>query len=411
MIVCSPPLQCCVPADGSARGVVTDKVESVVQEPTPALPGSLPTELAEEKPLPVPPKQVQAPVVDPIDEILEAREPVAPVSGEQPLPVVANPSSALPIQKNPEPVLLPTENEVPPAVNKGVDSAPIDDSLFQETPVQEPTVSEPAPQPLPSEPAAIEPADIPVEEVMEEPAAKGGPPVDALPPVPAALTAVPAAPTVTEEENLFDEAAEEDDAAASPVAAKPEPEPEPEPAPAPAEENLVPSEGLFDEVIAREPVAPETEKTPAQASSSDDLFNEAPVQNEAATDAVQEQEPAEDVMPADEVPAADDVLEDQPEKTEEIEEKDPFAGITTPLKATQEPTRLWLDNTGVHETVGKLVEVQTDRIRILKTNGAFSTVPLTRLCPQDQAYVAATGARLAAEQRSQQAQPMETAGL
>ena len=394
---------------------VTDKVETVVQEPTPALPGSLPTELFEEKPLPVPPKQVQAPVVDPIDEILEARDPVAPASGEQPLPVVANPSPALPVQKNPEPVLLPTENEVPPAAKKPVDSAPIDDDLFKETPVQEPSVSEPSPQPLPTESPAIEPAiepadipaDIPAEEVMEEPAAKVSPAVDqALPPVPAAE---PAVPTVIEEENLFDEAAEEDHSSALPVAAKPEPKPALEP----GEEIVPPGEEIFDEVldevIAKEPVALGTEKTPAQAASSDDLFNETPVQNQAASDAAGDaQEPAAEVMPADEVPAADDVLEDQPEETEE---KDPFAGITTPLKATHEPTRRWLDNTGLHETVGKLVEVQTDWIRILKTNGAFSTVPLARLCPHDQAYVAATGARLAAEQRSQQAEPTETAGL
>jgi len=356
----------------------TDKAESVVKEPTPALPGSLPTELSEEKPLPVPPKQVQAPVVDvdPLHEILEPRDPVAPASGEQPLPAVINPIPAEPVQRNPEPVLLPTENEVPPAAKKPVDSAPIDDDLFKETPVQEPPVSEPSPQPLLDEPPAIEPADIPAEELMEEPAAEVSPAVDqALPPVPAAE---PAVPTVIEEENLFDEAAEEDDASALPV--------------------------------AEEPVAAETEKTPAQATFSDDLFSETPVQDQAASDAAGDaQEPAEEVMPADEVlPAADDVLEDQPEETEE---KDPFAGITAPLKAPNEPTRRWLDNTGVHETVGKLVEVQTDWIRILKTNGAFSTVPLTRLCPHDQAYVAATGARLAAEQRSQQAEPTETAGL
>jgi hypothetical protein len=57
------------------------------------------------------------------------------------------------------------------------------------------------------------------------------------------------------------------------------------------------------------------------------------------------------------------------------------------------------------------VEVHPDRIRLLKSNGRYSTVRLDRLSRDDQAYVAAIGARLAAERSTVQAPADDTAGL
>jgi hypothetical protein len=65
----------------------------------------------------------------------------------------------------------------------------------------------------------------------------------------------------------------------------------------------------------------------------------------------------------------------------------------------------------MHETTGQLVEVHPDRIRLLKSNGRYSTVRLDRLSRDDQAYVAAIGARLAAERSTVQAPADDTAGL
>ena len=53
-----------------------------------------------------------------------------------------------------------------------------------------------------------------------------------------------------------------------------------------------------------------------------------------------------------------------------------------------------------------------DRIRILKTNGKRASVPLKRLSHDDKAYVAETGARVAAQRQAPRAPgPVETAGL
>ena len=79
------------------------------------------------------------------------------------------------------------------------------------------------------------------------------------------------------------------------------------------------------------------------------------------------------------------------------DEDDPFAMFRAPA----EPVRRWIDDTGTHETIGRLVEVHPDRIRILKLNGAHATVPLRRLSAVDRGYVAEAGPRLATAERAE----------
>ena len=49
--------------------------------------------------------------------------------------------------------------------------------------------------------------------------------------------------------------------------------------------------------------------------------------------------------------------------------------------------RTWIDNTGKHSTVGRLIEINPKNIRLMKSNGRTCTVPLSRMCPADSAYV------------------------
>ena len=78
----------------------------------------------------------------------------------------------------------------------------------------------------------------------------------------------------------------------------------------------------------------------------------------------------------------------------------PAPAIDDPFSALPpEPVRRWLDASGSHDTVGQLVEVHPDRVRILKLNGRFTTVPISHLSAADQSYVTATGERLAAKPR------------
>ena len=57
--------------------------------------------------------------------------------------------------------------------------------------------------------------------------------------------------------------------------------------------------------------------------------------------------------------------------------------------------RTWIDNTGQYRTQGRLIEIHDDSVRLLKTNGRVCTVPNSRLCQADAAYVDAVKQKLA----------------
>ena len=53
------------------------------------------------------------------------------------------------------------------------------------------------------------------------------------------------------------------------------------------------------------------------------------------------------------------------------------------------PLRRWVDETGLHATVGRFVAVRDDAVEIQKANGRLIRVPLERLSEHDRDYVAA----------------------
>lgn len=53
----------------------------------------------------------------------------------------------------------------------------------------------------------------------------------------------------------------------------------------------------------------------------------------------------------------------------------------------QEPTRTWKDAAGKYSIDAKLIDLQTDSVRLQKTNGDTISVPLSKLSSEDQAYV------------------------
>lgn len=61
------------------------------------------------------------------------------------------------------------------------------------------------------------------------------------------------------------------------------------------------------------------------------------------------------------------------------------AEALNPLSQTHE--RTWIDNTGRFKVNGRLIEINSDNVRLLKDNGRTCTVPNGRLCDADEAYV------------------------
>jgi hypothetical protein len=335
----------CVPSDGSAHAVIVESTPEADMAPVaeqPHFPG--PQQAA--------PAIVETPslvVPQPVTEPLQPLEPIAPVSAEKPL--------------TPPPGAVPA---TPPTTQPQFKSAA---EILAESAEQQRMEKAALEAATPPGPPAAEPQFKTATEILAESAAQAE--LDSPATAPAAEP--PMKKTLDEQPAVEPEPAPTDPATDAATERAPK-----KPAPKPAEENLF--DEADDEPAAEEPAEDKPapmKKAPAE-EPVEDLFGEP----EAGT-------PADDQAPAakesaDEAPAE--------EKTEQAED-DPFAL----LDASPEPVRRWIDSTGRHQTIGRLVEVHPDRIRILKSNGHYTTVPLERLSRHDQSYVTQVGERIAAK--------------
>ena len=175
---------------------------------------------------------------------------------------------------------------------------------------------------------------------------------------------------------------------------------------------------LFDEVPADEadafeaPRGSDIDGPPADAfeapadqgfeSPADDPLDEAPMTDEPAAGDDGFESPVDEVM--EEAPADEPAVE-EPATEEAPAEADPFDSSALPTPG--QPSRQWQDDTGRHSTQGRLVEVRTNSVRILKITGRYTTVPMSRLSAADRDHVAAIA--LAARRPADRAG--DTAGL
>jgi len=116
---------------------------------------------------------------------------------------------------------------------------------------------------------------------------------------------------------------------------------------------------------------------PAGAPAGDDLFGKPTSASEPAPANLDDLfgTPAESA-PKAEAPAA---------------ESDPFADAF-------KSTRVWRDNTGSFEVTAVLAEIHTDKVRLLKDNGKYTTVPMRRLSTEDRQLVETIASQLPAGQ-------------
>lgn len=132
------------------------------------------------------------------------------------------------------------------------------------------------------------------------------------------------------------------------------------------------------------PTAVPPQAPPAAPSAADDLFGgstpaekaaepaAAPATPPAAPEAKPEDKPAE--KPADEK-KADDIFGAAPSILKEA------GGLAS------NEMRLWTDNTGTFTCNARLVRFLDGQVRLLKDNGRTTTVSLSRLSPNDLAFV------------------------
>ncbi len=133
---------------------------------------------------------------------------------------------------------------------------------------------------------------------------------------------------------------------------------------------------------------------PVPAPAGDDLFGAPAPEGDAAPAA------GDDLFgkPTSAEPAPanlDDLFgtpaEPAPEAAAPAAESDPFSDAF-------KSSRVWRDNTGNFEVTAVLAEVHPDKVRLLKDNGKFSTVPIRRLSVEDRQLVEAIASKLKAGQ-------------
>lgn len=307
------------------------------------------------------------------DSVVQPHESIVattPALAEAPAPVPTQAGTIAEPQPAPEAgvaAVAPTVPELKPAVETVAALEPAPAESVAE-PLAKPEPAEPAPEPevqqTVSEPEALAPA---AEPAVSEPIVESQP-------VNEVAAAEPPAPAA--EPNIFEEVEAAADAAMR--------------SPADSDSSLPTADAA---VPATKPQAENLfgDSTSAPAPAADPLATE-PAAEPAEPGSEAEPEPASGAepgpAPAAEPPAAD--------------EAGPFGD------ASREPARRWVDDTGRFTSVGVLVDVRADGVEIRKANGRTVIVPLERLSEHDRGYVAAAGARLAAE-RAPAAR--ETAGL
>ena len=321
--------------------------------------------------------------------------------------VDSSPTETAPSDGLPDVAPQDTEESMPePADDPADPTTPLDDladpedldAMDQDAPLDEPA-DEPAPFDEPAE------ESLPFDEPADEPAPFDEPADEGLP--------------------NFDEPAD-DPAPLDEPADDPLPFDEPADEPAPFDEPA--DEGLpnFDEP-ADDP-APFDEPTPFDEPADDPAPFDEPADegfpgfDEPADDPAPFDEPADDGLPEfgepgdgdagidpadadvnelfnnDEVPGAAD---DEPFNFDEDastpardatkgrpgNEVDSSTMLTKVRSKSNRGMRLWTDNTGRYQTVGRLAVIAKTHVRLLKDNGRYSTVPLSRLSSEDLTYV------------------------
>ena len=339
---------CCVPSDGSSHAVIEATPETSVIAPQAAL--------------------------------IPAQEPVAPITDPVPVPSVVPLDPASPVvATEPTSVLEKSDSQVSPA--SAEEEMPPEKAVTPEPLPEQPDDASPVP-PVDSQPEETVEEEMPVEEEMleEEPAQTISPPEEET------------------EKNLFDE--DEPSAQESSESESEMNEPS-----EPTESDSVPQEDAAEEASADSQTQPD-EEMPAEPADDESGFDDTEMPDEDSPD-----EPAAVPALPEEVEEAEEEMQDEPAASEEdsaIEDESVNAsqfnsGI---VLGGNQPVRRWIDNTGRHETIGRLVEVHGSSVRLLKSNGRYTTVPVERLSPHDQRYVEAIDTQIVAT-----TSPLDTAGL
>ena len=139
-----------------------------------------------------------------------------------------------------------------------------------------------------------------------------------------------------------------------------------------------------------------TNKSPAQEEASiDSLFG---IPSDPAVNVSEPAEPEKVIEEPSNLPTE----EKEPAKAkEQVDELDALFGVgafTAPSEFSGAEFRQWIDNSGAYQVEARLAVIYVDKVKLLKANGKFTTVPLSRLSEADFGYVSWVASNLTTEQ-------------
>lgn len=326
------------------------------------------------------------------------RVPETPAESAADAPAVAKPvdaAAAAPAEAATRSVLLPDAPAAEPPRPQPIaeplpDLKPVAPATERPAPEVKPEVAT-SPTVAPKASDAPSPTDqTPPVEAPKPPAPAAAPePAPAPVPAPAPPAPVPV-PSKPREVNLFDDEETEaaaDDATARPAAEAPPAAVDEAPAP-PVPAEPAPTAPAVPAPAPAEPPAPAAEPAPA-APAAPAAAEPAPAAAAASELPPLVLEPDGDVVPA----TAKADLRAAPEPVSPVEvpplELMPAPEALTVRRPVVPPLRRWVDETGLHATVGRFVAVRDEAVEIRKSNGRLIRVPLERLSQHDRDYVAA----------------------
>jgi len=338
----------------------------------------------------MPPSTSEAP---PVPSVTTPKiKPEAKPQGTDPAPA-NSPFDSGPAPKAPEPPktapqddLFSSPQPIEPAMKPAEPAKPSGDDLFSSPQPSEPAMkpAEPAapatddlfstPSPAPSEPAMkpVEPAPAtpPVDDLFSQPAAsepamKPAPPVDDLFGTPPdSAPASPAAPAPI------------DDLFGTPSEAAPK---------------TPPAKSDIEDLFKSSSTEPSTEQ-PTGPTKSVSTDGESEPNFDSLFGNPKEMLKEDTTKPSSQIQM--NANEAQPSSTNT--EKKVDGGLDDLFKTSSAPVenqfkgadfREWIDNTGDYSVQGRLAVIYPDRIRLIKENGKFTTVPISRLSESDRDYV------------------------
>ncbi|HUP80950.1 MAG TPA: SHD1 domain-containing protein, partial [Pirellula sp.] len=100
---------------------------------------------------------------------------------------------------------------------------------------------------------------------------------------------------------------------------------------------------------------------------------------------------------------------------EQVDELDALFGVgafAPPSEFKGAEFRQWIDNSGAYQVKARLAVIYVDKVKLMKENGKFTTVPLSRLSDADFGYVSWVASNLTTEQTARmvktESQPIES---